>query len=106
MRGKAITPLLQEAAAARMLPDFTARLLAALGETAVPPAPQPLADPLSPRELEVLRLLQTELSGPQIARELVVALSTVRSHTKQIYSKLAVSGRRAAVKRAGELGLL
>ncbi|MEL6384637.1 MAG: LuxR C-terminal-related transcriptional regulator, partial [Cyanobacteria bacterium J06626_18] len=58
------------------------------------------------RELDVLRLLNTELSGPEIASELVVALSTVRTHTKRIYSKLNVTNRRAAVKRAAELGLL
>ncbi|MEO1621922.1 MAG: LuxR C-terminal-related transcriptional regulator, partial [Cyanobacteria bacterium J06632_3] len=69
-------------------------------------AQQVLIEPLSQRELDVLRLLNTELSGPEIARELVVALSTVRTHTKRIYSKLNVSNRRAAIKRAAELGLL
>ena len=72
----------------------------------VVPSPQPLIEPLSQRELDVLRLLNTELSGPEIARELVVALSTVRTHTKRIYSKLNVTNRRAAVKRATELKLL
>ncbi|MEO0706186.1 MAG: LuxR C-terminal-related transcriptional regulator [Cyanobacteria bacterium J06649_5] len=69
-------------------------------------APQPLIEPLSQRELDVLRLLNTELSGPEIARELVVALSTVRTHTKRIYSKLNVTNRRSALKRAAELGLI
>jgi LuxR family maltose regulon positive regulatory protein len=54
----------------------------------------------------VLRLLKTELSGPEIARELVIGLSTVRTYTKSIYSKLNVTNRRAAVKRAAELGLI
>lgn len=66
----------------------------------------PLVEPLSQRELEVLRLLKTELSGPEIARELVVALSTVRTYTKGIYGKLNVSSRRAAVRRGVELGLI
>jgi LuxR family maltose regulon positive regulatory protein len=66
----------------------------------------PLIEPLSQRELEVLRLFNTELSGPEIARELVIALSTVRTYTKGIYSKLNVNSRRAAVNRAAELGLL
>ena len=61
---------------------------------------------LTGRELDVLRLLQSELSGPEIADRLVVALSTVRTHTKGIYGKLGVSNRRAAVRRAAELGLL
>ena len=108
--------LLQEAKTRGITPTYTQRLLAAL-ETwgqpqdaaptdAVGPAPQPLIEPLSQRELEVLQLLNTELSGPEIARELVVALSTVRTHTKRIYSKLSVTNRRAAVKRAAELSLI
>ena len=68
--------------------------------------PSPLVEPLSERELELLRLFKTELSGPEIAHELMIALSTVRTHTKHIYSKLNVNNRRAAVKRALELGLL
>jgi LuxR family maltose regulon positive regulatory protein len=65
-----------------------------------------LIEPLSERELDVLRLLRTDLDGPDIARELVVSLHTVRSHTKNIYAKLGVNNRRAAVRRAAELELL
>jgi LuxR family transcriptional regulator, maltose regulon positive regulatory protein len=61
---------------------------------------------LSTRELDVLRLLASDLDGPSIARELVVSLNTVRTHTKNIYAKLGVNSRREAVTRAGELGLL
>ena len=61
---------------------------------------------MSERELDVLRLLGTDLGGPDIARELVVSLHTVRSHTKSIYAKLGVNSRRAAVSRAEELHLL
>jgi LuxR family maltose regulon positive regulatory protein len=67
---------------------------------------QTLIEPLSERELEVLRLLRTELNGPEIARELIVSLSTVRTHTQNIYAKLGVNNRRAAVRRAEELDLL
>jgi LuxR family transcriptional regulator, maltose regulon positive regulatory protein len=63
-------------------------------------------DPLSERELEVLRLLTTDLSGPEIARELVVSVNTVRTHIKNVYMKLGVNNRRAAVRLAQELGLL
>jgi LuxR family maltose regulon positive regulatory protein len=63
-------------------------------------------EPLSRRELEVLRLLSTELDGPAIARHLVVSLNTVRTHTRNIYTKLGVNSRRAAIRRAKELGLL
>jgi len=64
-----------------------------------------LIEPLSERELEVLRLLGTELSGPEIARELIVSLNTLRTHTKNIFNKLGVNNRRAAVRRAEELDL-
>ncbi|MCB0051060.1 MAG: response regulator transcription factor, partial [Caldilineaceae bacterium] len=62
--------------------------------------------PLSERELEVLRLLATELSGPEIARKLHVSLNTLRTHTKNIYSKLDANSRLGAVHRAEALGLL
>ena len=52
---------------------------------------------------DVLRLLGTDLDGPDIARQLVVSLSTLRTHTRNIYSKLGVNNRRAAVRRAEEL---
>jgi len=73
----------------------------------VPAAPSTpgLIDALSTRELQVLRLLRSELSGPEIARELVVSLNTVRTHTKNIYMKLGVNNRREAIRRASELGL-
>ena len=70
------------------------------------PADAALIEPLSDRELDVLRLLGTDLDGPEIARELTVSLNTVRTHTKNLYSKLGVNNRRAAVKRAEELQLL
>ena len=63
-------------------------------------------DVLSPRELQVLRLLDTELSGPEIARQLFVSHNTLRTHTKHIFTKLGVTTRRAAVGRARERGLM
>jgi len=111
--GSSMRDLLREAAARRIMPAYTGKLLAALAGgqpggvvESLSPLPQSQIEPLSQRELEVLRLFKTELSGPEIARELVVALSTVRTHTKSIYSKLNVNSRRAAVKRAIELGLI
>jgi LuxR family transcriptional regulator, maltose regulon positive regulatory protein len=64
-----------------------------------------MIEPLSERELEVLKLLRSELSGPEIAQHLVVSLNTLRSHTKNIFNKLRVNNRRAAIHRAEELGL-
>jgi LuxR family maltose regulon positive regulatory protein len=85
---------------------YLRRLLAALAGTPASGQRQSLVDPLSVRELEVLRLLATDLSGPDIARELVVSLNTVRTHTKHIYTKLGVSNRRAAVRKGQQLNLL
>ena len=65
-----------------------------------------MIEPLSERELDVLRLLTSDLDGPAIARELTVSLPTVRSHTRNVYAKLGVNNRREAVRRAAELGLL
>jgi len=123
--GEAMLQLLREAAAlkgrAASRPDYTDKLLATCeakqqtyaSDSPLPTAPsptplavQPLIEPLSQRELEVLRLFKTELSGPEIAQQLVIGLSTVRTHTKSIYSKLNVNSRRAAVTRATELNLL
>jgi LuxR family maltose regulon positive regulatory protein len=86
---------------------YVRRLLAA--STARPdsvPSTQPLVDPLSERELEVLRLLATDLDGPDIARQMVVSVNTLRTHTKRIYTKLGVTNRRAAVRRGRDLKLL
>ncbi len=74
--------------------------------TAPSPGDVALVDPLSERELDVLRLLATDLDGPEIARELVVSLNTVRTHTKHIYTKLGVGNRRSAVSKAHQLDLL
>jgi LuxR family transcriptional regulator, maltose regulon positive regulatory protein len=88
-------------------PSYVRRLLAAVTKTeGNAPASQGLIEPLSERELVVLRLLGTDLDGPDIARELNVSLSTVRTHTQNIYAKLGVNNRRAAVRRAEELNLL
>ncbi len=114
--GPPMARLLQAVMTRGITPTYTQQLLTALATWGQPqndaapasglPTPQPLIEPLSQRELEVLRLLSTELSGPEIARELVVALSTVRTHTKRIYGKLNVTSRRTAVKRAVELDLI
>jgi LuxR family maltose regulon positive regulatory protein len=64
-----------------------------------------IVEPLSERELEVLKLLRSELSGPEIAGQLIVSLNTLHTHTKNIYNKLGVNNRRSAVRRAEELDL-
>ncbi len=112
--GTAMAGLLRRAASQGITPAYAASLLAAFeapasvpGDTEPEPHPtQPLAEPLSERELEVLRLLSAGLSNPEIAEHLFIAVSTVRSHCKSIYGKLSVHKRWDAVRRAQELGLL
>jgi LuxR family maltose regulon positive regulatory protein len=105
--GPPMAALLKLASRQRDAPEYVRRLAAAaVTNDRGGVIEQALIEPLSERELEVLRLLGSELDGPDIARELVVSLNTVRSHTKNIYAKLGVNSRRAAVRRAAELGLL
>jgi LuxR family maltose regulon positive regulatory protein len=105
--GAPMTALLEATAELGMASTYVRRLLKAFGHAEPRTAAnQALLEPLSERELDVLRLLGTDLGGPDIARELVVSLNTVRSHTRNIYAKLGVNDRRAAVRRAAELDLL
>jgi LuxR family maltose regulon positive regulatory protein len=122
-QGPAMVQLLKETASRGVSVGYAERLLAAAEQGSsklpVPSSPQvtplkpkspkpgdQLVEPLSQRESEVLQLLATSLSSSEIADELSVAVSTVRSHTKSIYSKLNVRRRLEAVERARELGLL
>jgi ATP/maltotriose-dependent transcriptional regulator MalT len=105
--GPAMVRLLQ---AATRRPNAGTYLSTLLGQTNARPRPRPptgeLVEQLSDRELEVLRLLRGDMDGPDIAGALFVSLNTLRTHTKNIYAKLGVSSRRAAVRRAEELDLL
>ncbi len=117
--GKPMAKLLRQAASHGLVPEYVRKLLAAFGDetkdesqtleslpSSLTSDPSSLVEPLSERELEILRLLKTELSGPEIARELMISLSTVRTHTKNIYGKLGAHNRRQAVAQAENLGLL
>ncbi|ALC87040.1 LuxR family transcriptional regulator [Bacillus sp. FJAT-22090] len=104
--GQPMAELLEVAVKHGIAPNYAHQLLAAFGQKEDrTPSKQVLSEPLSEREHEVLRLLRTDLSGPDIARQLIVSLNTLRTHTKNIYSKLEVNNRRAAVRRAEELDL-
>jgi LuxR family maltose regulon positive regulatory protein len=87
---------------------LAAHLLATLGEPSVSerPTPAPLLEPLSDRELAVLRFLPTMMSNVEIASEMFVSVNTVKTHLKHVYRKLDVADRRDCVKRARELRLL
>ena len=111
--GLPMARLLSEAATHGMMPDYISKLLAAFeveerkseDKSYLPPA-QPLIEPLSQRELEVLRLIAQGLSNRRISERLFLALSTVKGHNRNIFGKLQVQRRTEAVARARELGLL
>jgi LuxR family maltose regulon positive regulatory protein len=111
--GSSMMQLLSEASAREIMPDYTDKLLAAFeaekrkseDKPDLPPA-QPLIDPLSLRELEVLQLLAKGLSNREIGERLFLALDTVKGHNRKIFEKLQVQRRTEAVARAHELGLL
>jgi LuxR family maltose regulon positive regulatory protein len=116
--------LLSEAAARGVMPDYVAKLLAVFESEAQPglaghqatpwksadnsylPTTQPLIEPLSQRELQVLRLISQGLSNREISGRLFLALSTIKGHNRIIFDKLQVQRRTEAVARARELGLL
>jgi LuxR family maltose regulon positive regulatory protein len=107
--GAAMEKLLRLALAKSIAPHFVRHLLAMFEARRKPimlPAVEPLIEPLSDRELEILHLLNGPLSTPEIAEHLVVSTNTVRTHIKNIYGKLGVHGRSGAVGRAREIGLL
>jgi LuxR family maltose regulon positive regulatory protein len=114
--GLPMAQLLSEAAAHRMMPDYIGKLLAVFeagkrkseGKSYLPPAPtaQSLTEPLSNRELQVLRSIAQGLSNRQISERLFLAVITVKGHNRNIFGKLQVQRRTEAVARARELGLL
>jgi LuxR family maltose regulon positive regulatory protein len=106
--GEPMARLLRRALSQGIAPNYVARLLAAFDEEVelTSPAMESLIEPLSEREMEVLRLIVAGLSNPEIAEELFIAVSTVKSHVNHIYGKLGVKSRTQAVARARELSLL
>jgi LuxR family maltose regulon positive regulatory protein len=107
--GEPLVPLLRHIASRGTATDYIARLLSLL-ETVQPTETalltQQLVDPLSERELEVLRLITAGLSNQEIAQELIIAVGTVKAHTSAIYRKLDVRGRAQAIVRSRELGII
>jgi len=111
--GPPMAQLLSEAAARGRMPDYVNKLLAAFEAEALKSdnkssllSTQSLIEPLSQRELEVLRLIAHGLSNDEISKRLFLALDTVKGHNRRIYDKLQVQRRTEAVARARELGLL
>lgn len=106
--GLLMAQVLRHASSRRILPTYVSALLAEFGEhpKADGVAPRLLAEPLSPREIEVLHLLSAGLSNREIGEALVISPGTVNTHTRKIYEKLGVGNRTQAVARARELKLL
>jgi LuxR family maltose regulon positive regulatory protein len=106
--GEPMARLLRQALSQGIAPNYAARLLAAFDAEVelTSPAMESLVEPLTERELEVLRLIVAGLSNAEIAEELFIAVSTVKSHVNHIYGKLAVENRIQAVNRARSLELL
>jgi LuxR family transcriptional regulator, maltose regulon positive regulatory protein len=111
--GLPMAHLLSAAAALGIMPDYTGKVLAACEaeeqkseNNSSPPTAQPLLEPLSPRELEVLQLMAQGRSNQEISERLFLALSTVKGHNRNIFGKLQVQRRTEAVARARALGLL
>ncbi len=96
-------------AAASISPEYVGKLLTILEQSPpkhTPAGVEPLAEPLSERELEVLRLVATGMKNSEIAKDLFVVVGTIKSHLNSIYRKLGVSSRTQAISRARDLGLL
>jgi LuxR family maltose regulon positive regulatory protein len=111
--GEPMARLLAEAVAQGMMPVYAGKLLAAFEaerrkrkEKPDADASQPLVEPLSQRELEVLQLIAQGLSNHEISERLFLALDTVKGHNRKIFDKLQVQRRTEAIARGRELGLL
>jgi LuxR family maltose regulon positive regulatory protein len=109
--GPPMARLLADAFAQGIMPDCSGRLMVAfdaeeIRATSNLPAAQPLAEPLSPREMDVLRLIAEGRSNREIGERLYLALDTVKGHNRKIFGKLGVRSRTEAIARALELGLL
>jgi LuxR family maltose regulon positive regulatory protein len=110
--GEPMAQLLSEAGTLGVMPDYIGKLLAAFEDETMDErrmtesSPSSSVEPLSQRELEVLKLIAQGLSNQAICERLFLALDTVKGHNRRIFDKLHVQRRTEAVARAHELGLL
>ncbi|MEJ2597822.1 MAG: LuxR C-terminal-related transcriptional regulator [Anaerolineales bacterium] len=106
--GENLTPSLREAARRGVTPDYTARILAVMAEKVdTEPAVQAsLVEPLSQREIEVLRLVTSGMSNREIARQLFISPGTAKTHVHNLCGKLGVRNRTEAAMKAKELKLV
>jgi LuxR family maltose regulon positive regulatory protein len=113
--GQPMAELLRSAVSHNISPDCASNLLAAFPKDILRATPidqdltantQVLVEPLSEREIEVLRLMAEGYKYQEIAEKLVVSINTIRHHTRNVYSKLDVNNRTQAIGKAKELNLL
>jgi LuxR family maltose regulon positive regulatory protein len=119
--GSSMEQLLREASALEIMPGYTGKLLAAFeaekqvneDKSEMPPTlteghkgGKPLIEPLSQRELEILKLIALGLSNREIGERLFLALDTIKGHNRRIFDKLHVQSRTEAIARVRELGLM
>jgi len=106
--GEPLVPILREAALRGIMPEYVGQILAAIKgkHREAVSAPSPLIEPLSEREMAVLRLVAAGLSNREIAEKLIISPGTAKSHINHICGKLGVRNRTQAVSRAKELGLV
>ncbi|MBI5033870.1 MAG: AAA family ATPase [Chloroflexi bacterium] len=103
--GEGLLPLLEDVALQGMQPEYVGKIIAAIKHKPITPAPS-LIEPLSERELEVLRLVAAGLSNLQIAKKLILSEGTVKTHVHNIYGKLDAQNRAQAIARAREVGII
>lgn len=106
IEGQIMKKLLTAYAAQQKKSDYIIRLLSALDNEKKTPANQPLLEPLSPRELEILRFISEGLSNREIGERLFLALTTIKGYNQRLFAKLNVQRRTEAVARARKLGIL
>jgi LuxR family maltose regulon positive regulatory protein len=106
--GNPLVPLLQEAARRGILPEYVGQILdgLGLGRSQALALTQPQNEPLSTRELEVLRLVTAGLSNREIANQLIISAGTAKTHIHNICGKLGVRNRTEAAMRAKDLNLV
>ena len=104
--GPDLIPLLKEAARKGIMPDYVGQILRAFGDKRKMDSVSPLVEPLSKRELEVLRLVSAGLSNKEIADKLYLSPGTIKTHVHNICGKLGVRNRTEASTRAKEINLI
>lgn len=104
--GEALLPLLHDAAQQGIFPEYIGKIISAIKQKPSTPVQSSLVDPLSEREIQVLRLVAAGLSNSEIAKQLILSEGTVKTHVHNIYGKLDAQNRAQAIARARTAGIV